>query len=159
MELFIREAEGSYLLATPEQVMEGAITTAHSKLAKGELMNKPEIVSTYLIALLYGLEHEVFWVIFLDTQHRIIASEELFRGTLNHASVYPREVAKAALKHNAAGVILAHNHPSELVEPSECDKNLTAKLKQALALLDVRVIDHFIVAGSKTFSFAERGIL
>jgi DNA repair protein RadC len=101
----------------------------------------------------------VFVCIFLDAQHRVIACDELFRGTLAQTSVYPREVVKAALAHNAAAVILAHNHPSGVAEPSRADELLTQSLKQALALVDVRTLDHFIVAGNALVSFAERGLL
>ena len=100
-----------------------------------------------------------FVAIFLDAQHHVISVEELFRGTLTQTSVYPREVVKASLKHNAAAVIFAHNHPSGVTEPSQSDRMLTDALKQALALVDVRVLDHFVVAGNQTMSFAERGMI
>jgi DNA repair protein RadC len=105
------------------------------------------------------LEHELFIALFLDSQNRLIACEELFRGTLAQTSVYPREVVKAALRHNAAAVIFAHNHPSGIAEPSRADELLTAALKQALAVVDIRTIDHFIIAGTVAVSFAERGML
>jgi DNA repair protein RadC len=98
-------------------------------------------------------------VLFLDVKNRLIASEELFRGTLTHASVYPREVVKSSLAHNAASVLLAHNHPSGTTEPSNADLTLTQALKQALALVDIRVLDHFIIAGRQAYSFAEHGCL
>ncbi len=98
-------------------------------------------------------------VLFLDAQNRVIASEEMFRGTLTQTSVYPREVVKRALAHNAAAVILAHNHPSGVAEPSRADEFLTRTLRESLALIDVRVLDHFIVAGNGVVSFAERGLL
>ena len=113
----------------------------------------------YLRLLLKDREHEAFVVLLLDAQHRVIACEELFRGTLTQTSVYPREVVKAALRANAAAVIFAHNHPSGVADPSHADEILTRSLKQALALVDVNVLDHFIVAGSRTMSFAERGLL
>jgi len=105
------------------------------------------------------LPHEVFVCLQLDAQHRVIAIEELFRGTLTQTSVYPREVVKAALRVNAATVIFAHNHPSGVAEPSHADEILTRSLKSALALVDVQVLDHFIVAGTRIMSFAERGLL
>ena len=106
------------------------------------------------------MQHEVFVALWLDAQNRLIASEELFRGTLTQTSVYPREVVKRALANNAGGVILAHNHPSGLAEPSRADEVLTSSLKQALALVDVRLLDHFIVTGStEPMSFAERGLI
>src|SRR6266699_3245822 len=117
---------------------------------------KEEISSRLALA---GREQEVFVVLLLDAQHRVTASEELFRGTLTQTSVYPREVVKCALKHNAAAVIFAHNHPSGVAEPSHADEILTRSLKAALALVDIQVLDHFIVAGSRTMSFAERGLL
>jgi DNA repair protein RadC len=109
--------------------------------------------------LLGARQQEVFLVLFLDTQHRVIASEELFHGTLSQTSVYPREVVKRALAHNAAAVILAHNHPSGVAEPSQSDQLLTDALKQALNLVDVRVLDHFIVGTGTILSFAERGLM
>jgi len=128
-------------------------------MQRGDALNSPQAVSDYLQLLLSSRSQEVFMVLFLDTQHRVIASEELFHGTLNQTSVYPREVVKRALAHNAAAVILAHNHPSGVAEPSQSDKLLTDALKQALALVDVRVLDHFVVAGGQTLSFAEQGLL
>lgn len=123
-------------------------------------LNSPATVKDYLRLLLGGVQHEVFVVLFLDTQHRVIVSEEMFRGTLSQTSVYPREVVKRALMHNAAAVILAHNHPSGVNEPSQADQMLTNALKQALNLVDVRVLDHIIVAdGNGTLSFAERGLI
>ena len=113
----------------------------------------------YLRTKLAELPHEVFVTLLLDTQHRLVQYVELFRGTLSQTSVYPREVVKVALAQDAAAMILAHNHPSGVAEPSRADELLTQTLKQALALVDVRVLDHFVVAGSETVSFAERGLL
>ena len=129
------------------------------EMRTGDALNSPRAVRDYLQLLLRGREQEVFMVIFLDAQHRVLAAEELFHGTLTQTSVYPREVVKRALFHNAAAVILAHNHPSGVAEPSQSDRLLTDALKQALALVDVRVLDHFIVAGVGCLSFAERGML
>jgi DNA repair protein RadC len=119
----------------------------------------PVAVRGYLRLRMQHLGHEVFWVVFLDAQNRVIAAEELFRGTLTQTSVYPREVVKQALAHNAAGVILAHNHPSGVAEPSFQDQALTRSLAESLALVDVKVLDHFIVAPGACLSFAERGLL
>jgi DNA repair protein RadC len=116
-------------------------------------------VRDYLRTKLAHFEHEVFVTILLDSQHRLLQYLELFRGTLAQTSVYPREVVKVALTHNAAALIFAHNHPSGVAEPSRADELLTQALKQALALVDVRVLDHFVVAGADTVSFAERGLL
>ena len=128
-------------------------------LRHGNALNSPSSVREYLRITLAGREHEVFMVLFLDAQNRVIESEELFRGTLTQTSVYPREVVKRSLFNNAAAVIFAHNHPSGVAEPSHADELLTQSLKQALALVDVRVLDHFVVAGSGVMSFAERGLL
>ena len=108
---------------------------------------------------LAGRDYEVFMVLFLDAQNRILEAEEMFRGTLTQTSVYPREVVKRSLVHNAAAVIFAHNHPSGVSEPSRADELLTQSLRQALALVDVKVLDHFVIAGSGVMSFAERGLL
>ena len=128
-------------------------------LARGAALTSPEAVRDYLRVLLAARPCEVFVVLFLDSQHRLIAADELFRGTLAQTSVYPREVVKAALAHNAAAVILAHNHPSGLAEPSRADELLTQALQSALALVDVRTLDHFVVAAGQVVSFAERGLL
>ena len=133
--------------------------TLREKLNAGVSMSAPGAVRDYLRLLLHARPHEVFVAVFLDAQHRVVASEELFRGTLTQTSVYPREVVKRALHFNAAAVIFAHNHPSGVAEPSRADEALTVALKQALAMVDVRVLDHFVVAGDGALSFAERGLL
>ena len=122
-------------------------------------LNNPKDVRDYLKLLLGGRQQEVFIVLFLDVQHRLIASEEMFHGTLTNTSVHPREVVKRALMHNAAAVMLAHNHPSGVDEPSSADRRITDILKQALALVDVHVLDHFIVGDESAFSFVERGLV
>ena len=123
------------------------------------LLDSPPKVREYLQLRIGRLPHEVFAALFLDAQHRLIDDEELFRGTLTQTSVYPREVVKRALARNAAAVIFAHNHPSGLAEPSRADELLTRTLRDALALVEVRVLDHLIVAGASSVSFAERGLL
>lgn len=125
----------------------------------GETFDSPAKIRQFLRLLLAEREHEVFLIILMDSQNRMIHSEELFRGTLTQASVYPREVVKLALKHNAGAVVFCHNHPSGMAEPSTADKMLTNTLKSALALVDVKVLDHFIVAGRDVLSFAERGLI
>lgn len=142
-----------------QAVLEMSRRALGEAMQTGDALNSPRAVRDYLQLLLRGLEQEVFMVIFLDAQHRVLAAEELFRGTLTQTSVYPREVVKRTLFHNAAAVILAHNHPSGVAEPSQSDRLLTDALKQALALVDVRVLDHFIVAGAGCLSFAERGMV
>lgn len=131
----------------------------HEQLRRQPVFAAPHLVRDYVSALLGHLEHEVFTVLFLDSQHALIVAEEMFRGTLSQTSVYPREVVKAALRFNAGSVILAHNHPSGMTEPSRADEYLTQTLKTALALVDVQVLDHVIVAGGNTMSFAERGLI
>ncbi|MEH6686522.1 MAG: DNA repair protein RadC [Halopseudomonas sabulinigri] len=128
-------------------------------LKRGCALTSPGAVRQFLKSRLMGLQHEVFACLFLDNQHRVIAFEELFRGTLDSASVYPREVIKRALAHNAAALILTHNHPSGVAEPSQSDLQLTRRLKESLALLDIRVLDHLIVGDGDPVSFAERGLL
>ena len=143
-----------------QAVLEMSRRALAEAMKQDSLLNTPDTVRDYLRLHLAGLRHEVFFVLWLDAQNRLIAAEELFRGTLTQASVYPREVVKKALAHNAAAVVLAHNHPSGIAEPSAADSQLTCELKQALALIDVRVLDHFIVAGTASpLSFAERGLL
>jgi DNA repair protein RadC len=124
-----------------------------------DALSSPQHVRDFLRLKLASLPYEMFMVLFLDAQNKLISADELFRGSLTQTSVYPREVVKHALQHNAASVILAHNHPSGLAQQSQADELITQQLKQALALIDVRVLDHFIVAGNATFSFAERGLL
>lgn len=124
-----------------------------------DVLSSPQQVRDYLCLKLGGLTREVFVVIFLDAQNRVLSQEELFSGTLTQTSVYPREVVKRALHHNAASVIFAHNHPSGIADQSRADELLTESLKQALALVDIRVLDHFIVAGNTILSFAEIGLL
>lgn len=128
-------------------------------LQKGDALTSPDMTRAYLTAQLRGYTFEVFACLFLDNQHRVIQLEELFRGTIDNASVYPREVIKRALHHNAAAVIFAHNHPSGINEPSRADQQITEKLKQALNLLDIRVLDHFIIGDGIPYSFSEHGLL
>ncbi|MBL8398063.1 MAG: DNA repair protein RadC [Candidatus Accumulibacter sp.] len=143
-----------------QAVLEMSRRSLAEDLQQRSAFSSPETVRDYLRLHLAGLAHEVFFALWLDAQHRLLAAEELFRGTLTQTSVYPREVVKRALAHNAAAVVLAHNHPSGVAEPSRADESLTHELKQVLALVDVRVLDHFIVAGqSPPLSFAERGLL
>jgi DNA repair protein RadC len=129
------------------------------RLKERAALTSPTAVRDYLRLTLAALEHEVFVCIWVDAQHRVIGVDEPFRGTLTQTSVYPREIVKAALAANAAAVIFAHNHPSGVAQPSRADELLTRSLKEALALVDVRVLDHFVVAGNQALSFAERGLL
>ena len=129
------------------------------QFSRGEPLSNPKESADYLVSQLAPLEHEVFSILFLDNRHRIISFDQMFTGTIDGASVHPREVVKRALQHNAAAVILAHNHPSGIPEPSRADQLLTRRLVDALALVDVRVLDHIVVGGAETVSFAERGLL
>ncbi len=129
------------------------------KLKESSALTSPGAVRDYLRLTLGRREHEVFVCIWLDARHKVIAFEEAFHGTLTQTSVYPREIVKAALARNAAAVIFAHNHPSGAAQPSQADELLTRNLKEALALVEVKVLDHFIVAGNQAISFAERGLL
>ena len=126
--------------------------------SKTNCLTSPQETRSYLQMEHAGLEHEVFTVIFLDQRHRVITSERLFNGTIDGASVYPREVVKKALSYNASAVIFAHNHPSGVAEPSDADERITQRLKQALSLVDIRALDHFII-GDEIISFAERGLM
>jgi DNA repair protein RadC len=121
--------------------------------------SSPETTKAFLCAKIGHLEHESFWCLWLDAQNRLIVAEELFRGTITQTSVHSREVVKQALARNAAAVILAHNHPSGVAKPSRADEMVTATLKSALGLVDVRVLDHFVVAGNQVTSFVEKGLL
>jgi DNA repair protein RadC len=142
-----------------QAVLELARRSLREDVRRDTALSSPGAVRDYLRLTLGHREHEVFVALFLDAQNRLLVAEELFRGTLTQTSVYPREVVKRALAVNAAAVIFAHNHPSGMAEPSRSDEMLTASLRQALALVDVRVLDHLIVAGPATVSFAERGLL
>lgn len=160
------ENRAPYLVDAPDSEADGdaIIERALNILARrmGErdtLLSSPRAVRDYCSLHLASLEHEVFTALWLDAKNRLIAAEDLFRGSLTQTSVYPREVVKAALRHNAAGVVFAHNHPSGNTEPSRADEMLTQTLKTALALVEVRVLDHIVAGGSKTVSFAERGLL
>jgi DNA repair protein RadC len=158
-ELLVRDAFGQYRLATGDEVLKAARQVIGRRVRRGTSMSSPQVVRDYLRTKLAELEHEVFVALLLDSQNRLIEYIELFRGTLAQTSVYPREVVKVALSRNAAAMIRAHNHPSGVAEPSRADELLTQSLKQALALVDVRVLDHFVVAGTDTTSFAERGLI
>jgi DNA repair protein RadC len=144
---------------TEEDIVRKALNILDSRLKHMSALSSPQAVRDFLRLKLQDRPHEVFVCIFLDAQNRVLEVEELFRGTLTQTSVYPREVVKTALKHNAAALIFAHNHPSGIAEPSRSDEALTQALKQALALVDVKVLDHFVVGAGSAMSFAERGLL
>ncbi len=126
-------------------------------LKRGEALTSPQQTQLYLSSVLRDRQREAFYILFLDNQHRVIQDEILFEGTIDAASVYPREVVKRALHHNAAALILAHNHPSGVAEPSQSDRRITSRISDALALVGIRVLDHFVVGDGEIVSFAERG--
>ena len=142
-----------------DPIVEQALSMLECEVREADALSSPDAVRDFLRLQLGDLPHEVFACMFMDAQNRLIDYQELFRGTLTQTSVYPREVVKEALACNAASVILTHNHPSGLADPSRADESLTHTLKQALALVDVRVLDHLIVTRSTVLSFAERGLL
>ena len=158
-DLLVRDATGEYRAATGDEVLNAARQVLGRRVRRGTALTSPQVVRDFLQTKLGDLEHEVFVTLLLDSQHRLIEYAELFRGTLAQTSVYPREVVKIGLLRNAAAMIFAHNHPSGVPEPSRADELLTQSLKQALALVEVRVLDHFIVAGAQVVSFAERGLI
>ena len=142
-----------------QEILARALAILEGQLRDSPCFTSPGAVRDYLRVQLGPREHEVFACIWLDAQHRVLDYQELFRGTLTQTSVYPREVVKEALKRNSAAVIFAHNHPSGVAQPSHADELLTRTLKEALALVEVKVLDHFIVAGNQCLSFAERGLI
>ena len=142
-----------------QAVLEMARRALREKLDRGSALASPQAVRDYLRLRLQEQPHEIFLGVFLDAQNRVLAVEALSRGTLTQTSVYPREVVKRALHHNAAALIFAHNHPSGIAEPSRSDEALTAALRQALALVDIKVLDHFVIGAGTAMSFAERGLL
>ncbi|MDT0502281.1 MULTISPECIES: RadC family protein [unclassified Halomonas] len=139
--------------------LQATLELSRRHLARGEALTSPTLVRAYLSSQLRHLGHEEFAALFLDTQHRVIRYESLFRGTLDSASVYPREVARRALELGAGALILAHNHPSGVAEPSDADRRITDRLREALGLFEIRVLDHFVVGDGEVVSFAERGWL
>ena len=157
--LLVRDVAGSYRPAGDDEILKAAQCLLASRVRGTETLSSPQMVKDFVKLRLAGLEHEVFAVLHLDSQHRVVDYVEMFRGTVSQTSVYPREVVKDALKRNSSAVIFVHNHPSSSAEPSRADEMLTQTLKSALSLVDVRVIDHIIVAGCSTLSMAERGLL
>lgn len=155
--LYVRTESGRYVVASEDRVVEVARDIAGRRTRRGHAMSDPAIATQFFQDKLAGLEREIFAATFLDTRHRLIEYQELFQGTIDGAEVHPREVVKMALRCNAAAVILAHNHPSGAVEPSAADRAVTARLKQALGLMDVRLLDHFVVAGTDAISMAGLG--
>ena len=157
--LLARDEQGHDHPATPEQILTAARQVIDEMIPHGQVFATATQVKDYLRTTLAGLEHEVFAVIFLDVQMPLIEHVGMFRGTIHNATVHPREILKAVMHHNTAAVILAHNHPSGSPEPRHADQVVTERLKEVLVLVDVRVLHHMIVGGSRTTSFAARGLL
>lgn len=155
----IADVDGAYIPMGDDELIAVALRVLAGRVTRAQALESPRATREYLVVRLAPLEHEVFCCIFLDNRHRVIAFEELFRGTVDGASVHPREVIKRTLAHNAAAVILAHNHPSGVAEPSQADELITVRLKEGLAQVDVRLLDHLIVGGATIVSLAERGVL
>ncbi len=156
------DSRGYYVLSEPvssEQIIYMAKCLLSRRFRRGTALTNPSMSRDYLYSRLATYEYEVFAALFLDNRHRVIAFEEMFKGTIDGATVHPREVVKAALGYNAAAVIFAHNHPSGIAEPSQADQNITQRLKEALAMVDIRVLDHFIIGDDECVSFAERGLI
>jgi len=155
-----RTSASAAALAADDQIITQALQVLQNRLTKpGEALTSPQSTVNYLRLRLAEREHEVFACLFLDNRHRLIAYEELFRGTIDAAAVYPREIVKEALKHNAAALILAHNHPSGVTDQSRADERMTSRIKEACQLFDIRVLDHVIVGGDGYTSFAEKGFI
>lgn len=156
--LYVRE-KTRYAPAEPEQVLAAAQRIVDARMVRGTSFKDPSVAREFFRNKLGHLEREVFAAVMLDTRHRLIDYVELFQGTIDGAEVHPREVVRVALRLNAAAVLVAHNHPSGEVEPSAADRAVTARLKQALALVDARILDHVIVGGTKTLSMASQGLV
>ena len=157
--LFVRDEAGVFTPANDEIIVSAAKAQLSRRIRKGAAFTSPKVVRDYLAVSLGARECEYFCLALLDARHRLIEFVELFRGTIDGASVHPREVVKLALARNAAAVVIVHNHPTQVAEPSAADETITRRLVSALSLIDVRVLDHLIVAGPDVLSFAERGLL
>lgn len=158
-ELLVRNVRGGTRPATGEEILRTAREIMSRKVRRGTSMSSPKLVRDFLTIKLGTLEHEIFCVLLLDSRHRLIEFVELFRGTIDGASVYPREVVKLALAKNAAALVACHPHPSGVAEPSQADEQITHRLKAALELVQVRLLDHIVIAGGVAVSMAERGVL
>jgi DNA repair protein RadC len=157
--LLVQDVAGEYRPAAADEILQAAQRVLAGHVRGTDLLDSPAVVKDFLRMRLGTLEHELFAVVHLDSQHRVLDYVEMFRGTVNQTSVYPREVVKDALARNSSALLLVHNHPSKCDAPSKADEVLTSTLRNALALVDVRVLDHFIVAGQQVVSMAERGLM
>jgi DNA repair protein RadC len=156
---FVRDAAGALASVPDSDIIEAALKILSKRLSRGSVLSSPRATRDYLAIRFGQVEREVFSAIYLTKRHQVIACEELFWGTVDGASVHPRIVVKEALRHNAAALIVSHNHPSGQAEPSQADEFITSRLKAALDLIDVRLLDHIITANGSTLSMAERGLL
>jgi len=156
--LIARDGNGSYRAATSDEILQAANTIINSRFCTGKVLTSSIDAQEFLKLRLAHFEHEVFAVLWLDTRHRVIAFEEIFRGTINTTYIFPREIIKSALHHNASACVLAHNHPSGDAKPSRSDHRMTQKVKDALKLIEIEVLDHIIVA-ENCISLAEQGML
>jgi len=156
--LYVRDA-ATFRPATAEETLNAARAALSTKFRRGRTLNSPDATRDYLRVCFGALEHEVFVVVLLDNRHRVLKNVELFRGTIDGCAVYPREIVKMVVQCNAAAVVLAHNHPSGTASPSQADELITRRIKDALTLIDVRVLDHLIVGGDEIYSFAEHGLI
>ena len=157
--LLVREVAGEYRPAEADEVLQAAQRVLAGSVRGTDVLTSPAVVKDFLRVRLGNLPHEIFAVVHLDAQHRVLDYVEMFRGTVSQTLVYPREVVKDALSRNSSALLLVHNHPSGSPEPSRADEHLTQTLKSAVALVDVRVLDHLIVAGDSVLSMAERGLM
>ncbi len=157
--LYVRDGGRRYLPASPDQIVAAAREVVDQRIRRGAALHAPEAAQALFLEKLGGCEREIFAVAFLDTRHRLIEYREMFSGSIDGAEVHPREVVKAALLLNAAALIVGHNHPSGITDPSGADRAVTARLKQALALVDVRLLDHVIVGGNSSVSMAGAGFI
>lgn len=153
------ETRATYGVSTDDEIIAKAMAILDSRLQRGEQLNSPEYAGNFLKLKLQPYEREVFAALFLNSKHEVLGYEELFFGTVDGAEIHPREVVKAALRKNATAIIVAHNHPSGSPEPSAADRAVTARLKQALATVDVRLLDHFVIGHGAPMSMAARGLV
>ena len=158
--LWVRDADTDALReATHEEIVRAARSCLARRVVKGAVLQSPGATRDFILVELSERSHESFCVLYLDNRHRVLSWQEIFRGTIDGASVYPREVVKEAISRRAAACILVHNHPSGVAEPSQADELITRRLREAMALVDIRILDHLIVAGTTVLSMAERGML
>ena len=157
--LFVRNQKGRYGVASADEIMDAARQVVDQRMQRGASFQDPAVASAFFCDKLRAYDREVFTAVFLDARHKLIKYDELFFGTIDGAEVHPRELVRQALRHNAAAVIVAHNHPSGVVDSSAADRAVTSRLKQALALVDIRLLDHIVVAGNATQSMAAQGLV